>query len=687
MLYRQVHKDVMQKAGWKDIKGAYVHLPTQGRKKLDPRARTCVFVGYSNRTKGYRLWDQVIKDIVHTKHVRFDESKVGYEYINGNTTCCYQFQDKKKKSPVEKEIDLGEQSDDSSEQSEISDEEGETSHSEHDVEPATSEIVGASVAPDTQGKRKAGRPKKVPRNPYGRKGKPQEKVELNFTEIVEPNSLMKALSSPQARAWEDAIEEELGNLERLKTWNFYSTNNRYNMDTTICKGCNTKVVKPVTCATCGTASHSGCIYRTGHPLQNGQFSDCRGHLSSPIVDPQDSRLLSKFRTIFRQELEEILSKSLELFEKKIVEMLDNFKAEIKSEMDDLKVRVACLEDKHASEPLISKIEEEVLAEIAERDRCSRNFLIFNLEEVNSAHASSQIASGSNSGPNDTQLVTDILSQIHPPGITVIRTLRLGAKHINRQRPLKVICNSREDVLTVLRNKKNYKGPATISEDRTPKQRAHLQDLRKELNRLHMAGDMNKTIRYVNAASERYKIIILVETWLCESIENAKLGLNGFNVYRCDRCSISNSKRMGGGVLIAVHESLPSHLLVLPTSPVEQVFVEIHVPFKSVIIGGIYLPPASDPALYVSHCQSVKNLMFSFSANADLIIAGDFNLPNTIWTNDVDDLNAMRYRLNAGKTMSDVLNLISLLILNRSGSSCVLLGNQTQIRLCPLITHH
>lgn len=151
----------------------------------------------------------MVKDIVHTKHVRSDESKVGYEYIHGNTTYYYQFQNRQKKSPVEKEINLGEQFDDSSEQSEISDEESETSHSEHDVEPATSEIVGASVAPATQGKRKPGRPKKVPRNPYGRKGKPQERVELNLTEV---------LSLPQARAWDDAIEEEIGNLERPKTW-------------------------------------------------------------------------------------------------------------------------------------------------------------------------------------------------------------------------------------------------------------------------------------------------------------------------------------------------------------------------------------------------------------------------------------------------------------------------------------
>lgn len=58
---------------------AYAHLPHQGRKKLDPRARACTLVGYSNQTKGYRLWDNEKKEVIQTKHVRFDEAKLGYE--------------------------------------------------------------------------------------------------------------------------------------------------------------------------------------------------------------------------------------------------------------------------------------------------------------------------------------------------------------------------------------------------------------------------------------------------------------------------------------------------------------------------------------------------------------------------------------------------------------------------------
>ena len=200
---------------------AYAHLPSQGRRKLDPRARTCIFVGYSNRTRGYRLWDPTIRDIIYTKHVRFDESKVGFEYLNGNTASCeFQFQNIKGRNSTEEPINLDEQSGESSdERSEASDEEIESNkpaskeESNEEDEAAKAKIVGV-----TGSARKVGRPKKQIRNPYGRRGKPKEAVELNLTQVEEPTNLNEALSSPQADRWESAIHEEIESLERLETW-------------------------------------------------------------------------------------------------------------------------------------------------------------------------------------------------------------------------------------------------------------------------------------------------------------------------------------------------------------------------------------------------------------------------------------------------------------------------------------
>lgn len=58
--------------------------------------------------------------------------------------------------------------------------------------------------------------RKIIRNPYGRKGKPKDKVELNLTQIREPQNLEEAFSSPQSDEWLRAVEEELSNLRTTK---------------------------------------------------------------------------------------------------------------------------------------------------------------------------------------------------------------------------------------------------------------------------------------------------------------------------------------------------------------------------------------------------------------------------------------------------------------------------------------
>ena len=35
----------------------YVLTPADERSKLDPKSIKCIFLGYSNEVKGYRLWD------------------------------------------------------------------------------------------------------------------------------------------------------------------------------------------------------------------------------------------------------------------------------------------------------------------------------------------------------------------------------------------------------------------------------------------------------------------------------------------------------------------------------------------------------------------------------------------------------------------------------------------------------
>lgn len=51
---------------------------------------------------------------------------------------------------------------------------------------------------------------------------------------------------------------------------------------------------------------------------------------------------------------------------------------------------------------------------------------------------------------------------------------------------------------------------------------------------------------LSCMAEDYDVIILVETWLNDSIKDAELGFNNFNVFRMDRNSDNSVYLRGGG---------------------------------------------------------------------------------------------------------------------------------------------
>jgi len=53
----------------------YSHIPDEMRRKLDFKSKRCVFVGYGNTTKGYRLYDFVAKRVFYSRNLFFDESQ------------------------------------------------------------------------------------------------------------------------------------------------------------------------------------------------------------------------------------------------------------------------------------------------------------------------------------------------------------------------------------------------------------------------------------------------------------------------------------------------------------------------------------------------------------------------------------------------------------------------------------
>lgn len=65
---------------------AYAHIPVEtGRKKLDDRARRCIFLGYTDTESIWRLYDLATKRVFTSRDVRFDENTV-YKHLQGQKT-------------------------------------------------------------------------------------------------------------------------------------------------------------------------------------------------------------------------------------------------------------------------------------------------------------------------------------------------------------------------------------------------------------------------------------------------------------------------------------------------------------------------------------------------------------------------------------------------------------------------
>ena len=60
---------------------AFVHVPKEGRKKLHSKTQSCLFLGYDEESKTFRLFDPEKRKVVLSWDVVCDESRVGYQFL------------------------------------------------------------------------------------------------------------------------------------------------------------------------------------------------------------------------------------------------------------------------------------------------------------------------------------------------------------------------------------------------------------------------------------------------------------------------------------------------------------------------------------------------------------------------------------------------------------------------------
>ena len=117
-----------------------------------------------------------------------------------------------------------------------------------------------------------------------------------------------------------------------------------------------------------------------------------------------------------------------------------------------------------------------------------------------------------------------------------------------------------------------------------------------------------------------RILCLTETWLLPTINNNEILPSKYEIYRRDCHSI------GGGILIAISNDLPSRL-VYTAHDIELIVVEILLPNPVTLIC-VYIPPNSPQSTTTSFILHIHN--FTNSKNT-LIITGDLNHPEIGWT--------------------------------------------------------
>ena len=160
----------------------YAHVAKDERKKLDLKARKCVFLGYGTETKGYRLYDPKCANVFYSRDVVFNEGKRG---LDKEPSCL----------PEERQyVQIECLSDD---------------------EPVdiVTEVPSSATSAESEESivRRSARERRPP-DFYS------THVNVASEASNEPASMKEAIESPDKEKWTDAIQKEMDSLYENEVW-------------------------------------------------------------------------------------------------------------------------------------------------------------------------------------------------------------------------------------------------------------------------------------------------------------------------------------------------------------------------------------------------------------------------------------------------------------------------------------
>ena len=143
-------------------------------------------------------------------------------------------------------------------------------------------------------------------------------------------------------------------------------------------------------------------------------------------------------------------------------------------------------------------------------------------------------------------------------------------------------------------------------------------------------------------------IALTETWLKPYIHDAQLDLENYNISRCDR-----STRVGGGVLLYSHDSIPITNLQTFDDQTCQVLL-CTCESSKVIVCVLYRPPDASLSSFKT-CLSFISDYIADNDSYEMCLLGDYNLPLIDWnTNSV----SAGHSLHAQQSASQLLEFMA-----------------------------
>lgn len=129
----------------------------------------------------------------------------------------------------------------------------------------------------------------------------------------------------------------------------------------------------------------------------------------------------------------------------------------------------------------------------------------------------------------------------------------------------------------------------------------------------------------------YDIIMLTETWLDKDLSDAELDFVGYRIFRCDRSHYTSHQVKGGGTMIAIRDNFKCKLVNSLDDEIEQVWVLLRLKNRELLLGTIYIAPDFNREFYLSIANSFCDMKSKYP-HAEMLIAGDFNLPKLLWNN-------------------------------------------------------